>query len=213
MLAVYHREKTGEGQAIDVSMLDCQVAILENAIARYETSGLAPKPLGNRHPSITPFASFTASDGFIIVGAGNDRLWTKLCNALGKPGWLDNPHFANNGLRTDNYRELHASMNEVLKTKTIKDWIDILEDIGVPCSPINTVDRIVNDPQIKERDMIVELNHPVAGKLKMASSPLKMSKTPYKMKYAAPLLGQHTNELLHKMFGWDEKTIKEKLDK
>ncbi len=212
MLALYHREKTGEGQKIDVSMLDCQVAILENAIARYATSGVAPGPIGNRHPSITPFASFTASDGYVIVGAGNDRLWEKLCNVLGRPQWLQNPNYATNSLRTENFRELHVEMDEVMKHKTISEWVQILEEAGVPCAPINTVDRIVNDPQIKAREMMVEVTHPVAGKLKMAGPPLKMSKTPGSVRFPAPTLGQHTNELLREMFGWDTETIVRKLE-
>ena len=211
MLAMYHREKTGQGQKIDVSMLDCQVAILENAIARYATSGTAPTPIGNRHPSITPFASFTASDGYVIVGAGNDRLWKKLCDVLNKPEWLEDPDYESNGSRTNNVKKLQAEMDEVMKHKTIEEWIVILEEAGVPCAPINTVDRIVNDPQIKSREMIVEVEHPVAGKLRMAGPPLKMSKTPGSVRFPAPMLGQHTNELLTEMFGWDAETIAKKL--
>lgn len=211
MLALYHREKTGEGQKVDVGMLDCQVAILENAIARYVTSGNVPGPLGNRHPSITPFASYTAKDGYIIVGAGNDRLWEKLCDVLGKQEWLQDPDYASNGSRTNNVKKLQTQMDEVMKDKTISEWMEILEKAGVPCAPINTIDKIVGDPQIKSREMIVEVEHPVAGSLKMAGVPIKMSKTPGAVKTPAPLLGQHNNELLKEMFGWDDATIEEKL--
>ncbi len=204
MMALYHREKTGEGQKVDVGMLDCQVAVLENAIARYVTSGGVPTPLGNRHPSISPFSSFTAKDGHIIVGAGNDRLWTKLCNILGKPELLTDPRFNTNGNRTAHVKELTAILNEVFSTKTIEQWMEVLEAAELPCAPINTVDKIVNDPQIKARNMIVELEHPVAGHLKMAGVPVKMSATPGAVERPAPLLGQHTAELLKEILGWDE---------
>jgi len=204
MMALYHREKTGEGQKVDVGMLDCQVAVLENAIARYVTSGSVPTPLGNRHPSISPFSSFTAQDGHIIVGAGNDRLWTKLCNILGKPELLTDPRFNTNGNRTAHVKELTAILNEVFSHKTIAEWMTVLEEAELPCAPINTIDKIVNDPHIKSREMIVEVEHPIAGHLKMAGLPVKMSVTPGAVERPAPLLGQHTAELLKEILGWDE---------
>lgn len=204
MMALYHREKTGEGQKVDVGMLDCQVAVLENAIARYVTSGVVPVPLGNRHPSITPFSSFTAKNGHIIVGAGNERLWVKLCNILGKPELLKDPRFDTNSNRTAHVKELSAILNEVFILKTITEWMEVLEGAEVPCAPINTVKDIVNDPQIKARNMIVELEHPVAGHLKMAGLPVKMSLTPGAVERPAPMLGQHTAELMKEILGWDE---------
>jgi len=204
MMALYHREKTGEGQKVDVGMLDCQVAVLENAIARYVTSGSVPVPLGNRHPSITPFSAFTAKDGHIIVGAGNERLWIKLCNILGKPELLTDPRFDTNSNRTVHVKELSAILNEVFIGKTINEWMDVLETAELPCAPINTVEKIINDPQIKARNMIVEVEHPVAGHLKMAGLPVKMSLTPGAVERPAPLLGQHTAELLKEILGWDE---------
>ena len=204
MMALYHREKTGEGQKVDVAMLDCQLAVLENAIARYVTSGNVPVPLGNRHPSITPFASFTAKDGHLIVGAGNDRLWEKLCNILEKTELLTDPRFNNNSNRTVHVKELTAILNETFSHKTINEWLTLLEAAELPCAPINTIEKIVNDPQIKARNMIVELEHPVAGHLKMAGVPVKMSRTPGAVERPAPLLGQHTAELLKEVLGWDE---------
>jgi CoA:oxalate CoA-transferase len=204
MMALHHRDKTGEGQKVDVAMLDSQVAVLENAIARYVTSGSVPTPLGNRHPSISPFSSFTAKDGHIIVGAGNERLWTKLCNILEKPELLADPRFENNSKRTAHVKELTAILNEVFSKKTIAEWLTVLEEAELPCAPINTIDKIVNDPHIKSREMIVEVEHPVAGHLKMAGLPVKMSATPGAIERPAPLLGQHTAELLKEILGWDE---------
>lgn len=204
MMALYHRERTGEGQKVDVGMLDCQVAVLENAIARYVTSGSIPTPLGNRHPSITPFSAFTAKDGHIIVGAGNDRLWVKLCNILGHAELIADPRFDTNSHRTANVKELMAILNNVFIEKTIAEWLELLETAELPCAPINTVDKIVNDPQIKAREMIVEVEHPIAGHLKMPGVPVKMSLTPGSVDKPAPMLGQHTAELLKEILGWDE---------
>jgi CoA:oxalate CoA-transferase len=209
MLALFHRAQTGEGQKVDVGMLDCQVAVLENAIARYVTSGVVPGPLGNRHPSITPFSAFTAKDGHIIVGAGNDRLWIKLCNILGCPELIKDPRFDTNSNRTNNVKALSDLLNAIFINKTIDEWMTVLEEAELPCAPINTVDKIVNDPQIKARDMIVEVKHPVAGNLKMPGVPVKMSVTPGSVDTPAPLLGQHTAELLKEILGWDEKKTAE----
>ena len=203
MLGLFHRQRTGEGQKIDVGMLDCQLAVLENAIARYLISGDVPKPLGNRHPSITPFASFTAKDGHVIVGAGNDRLWIRLCTLLGCPELITDERFNDNGKRTANVKELTVIFNGIFKEKNINEWLILLEDAGLPCAPINTVDRVVNDTQIKAREMIVEVEHPIAGKTKMPGVPIKMSITPGQVEHHAPLLGQHTAEILQEVLGWD----------
>ena len=212
MMSLYHRERTGIGQLVDVAMLDCQVAVLENAIARYVTSGEVPVPLGNRHPSITPFSAFTAKDGQVIVGAGNDRLWTKLCNVLNMPELLSDERFKNNGERTKHFHELHAIMNSVLVNKTIDEWIVVLEEAGIPCAPINNIERILKDPQVKARDMIVEVEHPIAGHLKMPGVPVKLSETPGAIHTHAPLLGHDVNAILQELMGWDESTINQKLN-
>ncbi|EGO62711.1 CaiB/BaiF CoA transferase family protein [Acetonema longum] len=207
LLAVYHRERTGEGQKVDVGMLDCQVAILENAISRYLVNGVIPKPLGNRHPSITPFESFTAKDGYVIVGAGNDRLWEKLCSLLERPDLIHDARFATNALRTQNVKELKVILDSVFKNKTIDAWLGFLEEAGIPCAPINTVDKVINDPQIKARDMIVDLKHPVAGEMKVPGVPIKLSKTPGAVETPAPLLGQHTEEILSEVLGFSKEQI------
>jgi len=207
LLAMFHRERTGEGQKVDVGMLDCQLAILENAIARYVTSGVVPGPLGNRHPSITPFASFTAQDGHIIVGAGNDRLWERLCTILERTDLIKDARFDTNSNRTANVKELAVIFNGIFSTKPIQAWLDILEQAGLPCAPINTIDKVVNDPHIAAREMIVEVEHPVAGKLKMPGVPVKMSATPGAVETHAPLLGQHTAEILKELLGWDKEKV------
>lgn len=208
MLALYERTHSGEGQKVDVGMLDCQLAVLENAISRYTTSGEVPRPLGNRHPSITPFAAFTAQDGQIIVGAGNDALWQRLCILLGQPQLASDKRFDSNAQRTANVKELTAILNGIFATRTIADWIERLEAAGLPCAPINSIDKVLADPHIQAREMIVELAHPVAGRQKMAGIPVKMSRTPGSVDTPAPLLGQHAIEILHEWFGWDEARTK-----
>ncbi|MDF2502210.1 MAG: yfdE 2 [Anaerosporomusa subterranea] len=209
LMALYHRERTGEGQLVDVGMLDCQVAVLENAISRYLVSGEVPQPIGNRHPSITPFAAYTAKDGHIIVGAGNDRLWEKLCNLIERTDLLADERFSTNLKRTQNVNELKVILDAVFKVKTIDQWMKALEAAGVPCAPINTVDKIINDPQIKAREMIVELEHPVAGHMKVPGVPIKFSATPGSVDTPAPLLGQHTEELLHELLGLSKEQVDE----
>jgi Predicted acyl-CoA transferases/carnitine dehydratase len=207
LMALHHRALTGEGQKVDVSMLDCQLAILENAIARYFLSGEAPKPIGTRHPSITPFDAFKSKDGAIIVGAGNDRLWEKLCDIIGRPQLKADERFRNNALRTRNFQDLYAYLNDAFRDKTTAEWIVDLEAAGIPCGPINTMDKVVRDPQILFREMIVTTDHPVAGPVKMAGLPVKMSATPGSVDRPAPLLGQHTAEILRELLSLDDKAV------
>jgi CoA:oxalate CoA-transferase len=168
--ALFHRQQTGQGQKIDVSMLDCQVAILENAIARYAATGEAPGPIGARHPSITPFDAFKALDGYLIIAAGNDTLFANLCEAIGQPGLAINPLFESNPLRTEHNAALKDELEKALAIKSVDQWLDILEQAGVPSGPINSVDQVLADQQVKARNMIVS-----AGSLEMAGNPIKMS--------------------------------------
>jgi CoA:oxalate CoA-transferase len=173
--ALYHRQKTGEGQKIDVAMLDCQVAILENAIARYAATGESPGPIGARHPSITPFDAFKAADGYLIIAAGNDSLFTSLCQAIGQADLACNPLFVTNPLRTEHNAALKDELEKALESKTVSQWMDILEQAGVPSGPINNVDQVLADSQVLARNMVVSANDEVAGPLKMAGNPIKMS--------------------------------------
>jgi CoA:oxalate CoA-transferase len=208
MLALFNREKTGKGQKIDVGMLDCQLAILENAIARYDTLGIMPKPLGNRHPAITPFDSFTAKDGYIVIGAGNDNLWEKLCTVLKSEKLINDERFVTNSKRTSNSKKLKDILNSILKKKNVADWLVVMEQAGIPCGPINNIGNIVNDHHIRTREMIVEIEHPVAGSVKMPGIPVKMSDNPGSVESPSPILGQHTHEVLKEVLGWSEAEIK-----
>jgi CoA:oxalate CoA-transferase len=207
MIAAYHREITGVGQKVDVAMLDCQVAILENAISRYLTSGIVPKPIGNRHPSITPFEAFRAKDGYVIIAIGNDKLWEKFCNLISRPELVSDKRFVTNGKRTENQKALKAILDTVFPQRTVEEWLQDIDDAGIPCGPINAVDSIIADPQIKAREMIVETEHPIAGVIKMAGVPIKLSATPGAVEKAAPLLGQHTEEILYELLGMSAQQI------
>lgn len=204
MIALYNREKTGKGQLIDVSMLDCQVAILENAIARYLDSGVAPKPIGNRHASITPFQALKTSDGWVIIAVGNDTLWKKFCDLIERPDLKADERFTTNPLRTANVDVLSEELTKTFETKTMDEWLHILKEGGIPVGPINDVSRVVRDPAIIEREMIVTTQHPVAGEVKMAGVPIKLSDTPGGVAGPAPVLGQHTREVLKQYLGYDD---------
>ncbi len=173
--ALYHREQTGEGQKIDVAMLDCQIAILENAIARYAATGESPGPIGARHPSITPFDAFKAADGYLIIAAGNDALFSNACLAIGNPALAENPLFMTNPLRTEHHTALKDELEKALATKTVAEWMAVLEQAGVPCGPINNVEQVLEDSQVLARNMVVSADDKVAGPLKMAGNPIKMS--------------------------------------
>lgn len=173
--ALYHRGQTGDGQKIDVAMLDSQLAILENAIARYAATGESPGPLGARHPSITPFAALKTKDGHVMIAAGNDRLFADLARILGREDLADDPRFATNDLRTRNVDALTVEIEAALVHETTDHWLAALEDGGIPCGPLNNVAQVMNDPQILARNMVVTVDDPVTGQLKLAGNPIKMS--------------------------------------
>jgi CoA:oxalate CoA-transferase len=173
--ALVDRQRSGQGMKIDVAMLDCQIAILENAIARYVATGEVPGPLGARHASITPFEAFGARDGHVIIAAGNDALFAKLAEALGKPTLAADPRFATNEKRTANHAALKEEIVAIMATRDVADWLDILGKAGVPCGPINDVARALADPQIAARNMVVSMDDAHAGGLRMAGNPIKLS--------------------------------------
>lgn len=173
--ALYHRSETDEGIKIDVSMLDCQIAILENAIARYVASGEPPEPLGARHPSISPFSAFKTADGHIVIAAGNDGLFERLCQSLGRGDLLEDPDFATNDLRTQNVDRLTATLEQTIGSRPTREWLTVLDSAGIPSGPLNNVAEALADPQVAARNMVVSVDDPVAGNLRMAGNPIKMS--------------------------------------
>ena len=174
--ALYDRERTGEATKIDVAMLDCQVAILENAIARYAATGEVPGPLGARHPSITPFSAFAAADGHFVIAAGNDSLFRRLCRVIGCPDVADDPRFATNALRTQNHAELQRELEAALRADTVATWLGRLEAADLPCGPINDVAAVLAHPQVRARNMVVQIDDVRLEGLEMAGNPIKSSR-------------------------------------
>ena len=208
LTAIHHKDKTGDGQKVDVGMLDCQVAILENAINRYFITGETPRPVGNRHPSITPFEAFKcAGDEYVILAAGNDKLWANFCNLVNRSDLIDDPRFKTNALRTENHSELKPICTEILSAKTSAEWVKLFTENDIPCTTINSVDKVVANPQVLARDMIVEVEHPLVGAQKLAGIPIKFSKTPGSIYKPAPMLGED-NERILKELGFSDEEIK-----
>jgi CoA:oxalate CoA-transferase len=173
--ALVHRIKTGESTKVDIGMFDCQLALLENAIMRYTVEGEIPGPLGARHPTITPFQAFRTADGSIIISAGNDSLFVKMCEALGKPDWAADPNYKTNALRQKHHGELEHKIEAVLGTKSTAQWIDVLGKAGIPCGPINNIAQALAHPQVAARNMLVSVPDGSGGTLKLAGNPIKMS--------------------------------------
>jgi CoA:oxalate CoA-transferase len=207
LAALNHKNETGIGQKVDVAMLDCQVAMLENAIARYVVTKEVPKPAGNRHTSIVPFEPFETMDSQLVVAAGNDGIWKRFCAVAGLEDIVDDERFATNPNRNKNYDELRPLVAEQMKKRTTEEWGSILDDAGVPNGPINYVDKVLENEQVKARDMIVEVDHPVAGPLKMPGVAIKMSHTPGAIERCAPLLGEHNKELLKEFFDYTDEDV------
>jgi CoA:oxalate CoA-transferase len=173
--AFLHRERTGEATKVDVALFDCQLALLENAIMRYTTTGEIPGPMGARHPSITPFEAFTTKDGHIIIAAGNDGLWVKLTEALGHPELAQKPEYKTNPLRNQHQPQLKAELDAILSAETTAHWIEVLEKAGIPGGEVNNVAQAIAHPQTAARNMLVDVDDPVTGPLKLVGNPMKFS--------------------------------------
>ena len=199
LAALVERERSGCGQLVDVAMLDCQVAILENAVSRYLVTGTAPRPIGNRHPSIVPFEPFETLDGQIMLAAGNDALWHKFCRAAGLEDLLADPAFGSNANRNEHYNQLRPRIAAAMRQKNVAEWQALLDEAGIPNGPIQTIDQVVQDPQVRAREMLAEIDHPAAGRVTVPGVPIKLSATPGSVRTPAPCLGEHTEEILA---GW-----------
>ncbi|MCP4716554.1 MAG: CoA transferase [Deltaproteobacteria bacterium] len=199
LTALYHRERTGQGQFVDASMLDGQVSWLTYQAGRYFASGQVPQRLGNAHPMIVPYQDFEASDGFINIAAGNDNLWKKFCEVADLTAIAEDPRFATNPKRVENREELVPMISKIIATKTMQEWLDLLNAAGVPCGPIYTIDKIFQDPHVLARDMLQEVEHPTCGPVKVGGVPIKFSETPATVETPPPLLGQHNEEMLQEL--------------
>ncbi|BBB61673.1 hypothetical protein UNDKW_3400 [Undibacterium sp. KW1] len=209
MAALTHRDRTGEGQYIDMALLDVQVAMLANMNMNYLASGNAPKRWGNAHPNIVPYQTFATSDGHIIVAAGNDGQYKKFVQIGGLPELADDPRFSTNPKRVEHRDVLVPILANMVRLKSKQEWIDLLEEAGVPCGPINRLDEVFADPQVVARGMKIKVPHPAAGSVDLLASPMKLSVTPAITPGAPPLLGQHTQAVLGELLGYGPAQIEE----
>ncbi|WP_292932213.1 CaiB/BaiF CoA-transferase family protein [Noviherbaspirillum sp.] len=207
MAALAHRDRTGEGQYIDMALLDVQVAMLANMNTNYLASGNPPKRWGNAHPNIVPYQTFATSDGHIIVAVGNDGQYRRFVEAGERPELAIDERFATNPMRVRHRDTLVPILAEMVKTRTKQQWIDALEAAGVPCGPINNLDEVFDNPQVQARAMRVDLPHPTGGDVMLVGSPIKMSETPPRYDMPPPMLGQHTQEVLAEMLGQSTEQI------
>lgn len=214
LAALAAREQTGEGQYIDVALMDVQVACLANQAMNYLVSGNSPTRLGNAHPNIVPYQSFETSDGYMILAIGNDDQFAKFCQEAGQPELAEDGRFVSNAQRVANREALVALLEPLVRKRTTADWIAALEARSVPCGPINSIGEAFDDPQIKAREMKIDIPHPtaVSGRSPSVANPLKMSGTPITYDNPAPMLGEHTRKILEET-GLSEEQIENLLAK
>ncbi len=205
--ALHARQRVGVGQRIDVSLLESQIAWLSTVASGYWVSGQPPKRYGNAHASVVPYEVFRAMDDYIALGIGNDAQFRRFCQAISRPEWADDARFTTNPGRVQNRVELIAIMQAEFAKKNADEWVQILRPLGVPIGRINTVDRVLSDPQVLHRQMVVEVEHTTAGKIKVVGVPYKLSETPALVRTAPPTLGQHTDEVLQRLLGYSAEEI------
>jgi len=209
LAALYDHQKSGRGQRIDISLLDSQIAWLANVGSNYLISGEKPMRYGNAHPNIVPYQTFRASDGYFALGIGNDAQWKQFCERAGKIEWAEDGRFKTNANRVENRNTLIPLLDELFLRNEIAHWLSILESVGVPCGSINTIDQLFDDPQVQAREMVIQVDHPSAGVIKMVASPLKIPTAPVKIRLPPPKLGEHTEKILHDLLGYDRNTVEE----
>jgi len=201
MGALAHRDRTGEGQMVDMALLDVQVAILANQALNYLVSEKAPQRLGNAHPNIVPYQAFPTRDGHVIIAIGNNGQFAKFCTAAGRPELMQDPRFANNEARVAHRAEMVEILTGLMRTRGTREWLDILEPLGVPVGPINDLKAVFEDPQVQARGLRQDLPHPTAGTVPTVANPIRYSATPLVHDRAPPLLGADTEEVLGGQLG------------
>jgi crotonobetainyl-CoA:carnitine CoA-transferase CaiB-like acyl-CoA transferase len=205
--ALYAREKTGKGQRIDLSLLETQVAALVNIASSYLVSGEIPRRWGTAHETIVPYQGFETKDKYVIVAVGNDQLWGRFCRVIGMPELTDDPRFKTNPLRVENRKECIEIIAPVMKTRPRDEWVRLLNDDAIPCAPINTMDEVFQNPQVLYRNMLVEMDHPKAGKIRLVGIPAKYSESKASVRLPPPVLGEHTHEVLVEVLGFSNGQI------
>jgi crotonobetainyl-CoA:carnitine CoA-transferase CaiB-like acyl-CoA transferase len=207
LAALLHQAKTGEGQAIDMALFDCQAAGLANQAMNYLAGGKVPTRLGNAHPNIVPYQVFATADGHLILAVANDGQFKRFAQCAGPAHLADDPRFATNAARVDNRTILIKLLAPIFATRTTEEWIAHLEKANVACGPINAIDKVFSDPQAIARNLTISMNHSVAGALNLVASPLRLAKTPPEYRLPPPLLGEHTEKILKDILGLDADAI------
>jgi crotonobetainyl-CoA:carnitine CoA-transferase CaiB-like acyl-CoA transferase len=197
--AIANRAETGKGQHLDLALLDSQIALMSYQNTNYFATGKPPARIGNLHPNIVPYQPFKTSDGSVILACGNDNLFRKFCDVAGCSALTADPRFATNGKRVENRAEMTRLLQEIFTKRTTRDWVESLEAAGVPNGPINNIAQVFEEPQVKARNIKIELDHPIAGKMPLVASPMRFSGTPIEHTMAPPTLGQHTEDVLRSL--------------
>jgi glutaryl-CoA transferase len=209
LAALQARTQTGKGQHLDISLFDSQVAMLANVASNYLVSGNLPKRYGNAHANIVPYQNFQASDAWFVIAVGNDKQFARLCEMIGKSELTEDSRFVTNSGRVEHRDEVIALLKPVFLEKTASEWLSALEAEGIPCGPINTLDRVFAEPQVAAREMLIHMKHPEIGDLKLVGLPLKFSDTPVGYKLPPPKLGEHTKKILIDELGYSDTRIQE----
>ena len=207
--ALFAREKIGVGQRIDTSLLEAEVASLINVGSNYLVGGKVPTRWGNAHPNIVPYQNFQTADGYLVIGVASEVIWKRFCEAVGQRDLINDPRFADNSKRVENRSELIAILSKTFLQRRNDAWFKLLTDAEVPCAPVQTIDQVFQAPQVLQRDMLIEVDHPTAGKVRMAGIPVKFSVTPASVRMPPPLLGEHNDAILRTWLGMSAASIDE----
>ncbi len=207
LAALFARERSGQGQHLDIALLDSQIALLANVGCNYLSSGDIPQRWGNAHSSIVPYQAFQAADGYVVLTIGNDGQWERFCGAAGVSAWAEDERFSTNAQRVANRAALVPMLEDYFRQKTVIDLLEICEGADVSAAPVNTLGEVFSDPQVLARDMLLEMPHSNANSVQLPGTPLNFSRTPVQMRFPPPLLGQHTEEILTDLLGLDSSAV------
>lgn len=207
LAALLARGRTGEGQRIDISLLDSMVALMSYVASNYLTSGQRPRRYGNAHPNIVPYQGFKARDGYLAFAANNDAQWRRFCQAVDRPEWAEDGRFATNPGRIEHRDELTAALDQLFLERDVEGWLSLCEEIGIPAARVNSMDQVFADPHVQARQTVVEVPHPTSGTLRLVASPLRVTTSPPTVRLPPPTLGQHTEEVLSELLGYDPEAV------